>query len=53
MQVEYMAGRGLKGNLLEMRGLAGGFVDEEMHTGIAEALRSHPQFKVVRTVHDN
>jgi len=53
MQVEYMAGRGLKGNLLEVRGLAGGFVDEEIHTGITEALRAHPEFKVVSSVHGN
>jgi len=53
MQVEYMAGRGLKGNLLEIRGLAGGFVDEEIHAGITEALKSHPEFKVVSTVHGN
>ena len=53
MQVEYMAGRGLKGNLLEIRGLAGGFVDEEIHAGITEALASHPEFKVVSSVHGN
>ena len=53
MQVEYMAGRGLKGNLLEIRGLAGGFVDEEMHAGITEALKGHPEFKVVSSVHGN
>lgn len=53
MQVEYMAGRGLKGNLLEIRGLAGGFVDEEIHAGITEALKSHPEFKVVSSVHGN
>jgi len=53
MQVEYMAGRGLKGNLLEVRGLAGGFVDEEIHAGITEALKTHPEFKVVSSVHGN
>ena len=53
MQVEYMSGRGLKGNLLEVRGLAGGFVDEEIHAGITEALKAHPEFKVVSSVHGN
>ena len=53
MQVEYFASRGLKGNLIEIRGLAGGFVDEQIHSGIAEALKAHPEFTVVSSVHGN
>ena len=53
MQVEYMAGRGLKGNLLEVRGLPGSFVDEEIHQGILAGLKANPGFQVVSSVHGN
>ena len=53
MQLEYMASRGLKGDLLELRGLPGSFVDEEIHQGIAEGVKAHPQFKIVASVHGN
>ncbi len=39
MQIDYFASRGLKGNLLEVRGLAGVFVDDEIHQGTLTASR--------------
>ncbi len=53
MQLDYFAGRGLKGNLLEIRGLAGVFVDDAIHQGIVDGLKKHPQFKQVGSVHGN
>lgn len=53
MQVDYFASRGLKGNLLEVRGLAGVFVDDAIHQGVASGLKQHPQFKLAGSVHGN
>ena len=53
MQVDYLAGRGLKGNLLEIRGLAGSSVDDEIHAGIEEGVKQHPEFTIVSSVHGN
>jgi ribose transport system substrate-binding protein len=39
------------GNLLEIRGLAGVFVDDEIHKGIEEGVAKYPQFKIVGSVH--
>ena len=39
------------GNLLEIRGLAGVFVDDEIHKGIEAGVKKYPQFKVVGSVH--
>lgn len=39
------------GNLLEIRGLAGVFVDDEISAGIAEGVKENPQFKIVGQVH--
>jgi ribose transport system substrate-binding protein len=39
------------GNLLEIRGLAGVFVDDEIAKGIAEGVAENPQFKIVGSVH--
>jgi ribose transport system substrate-binding protein len=39
------------GNLLEIRGLAGVFVDDEISKGIHEGVSENPQFKVVGSVH--
>ncbi len=39
------------GNLLEIRGLAGVFVDDEISKGIAEGVAENPQFKIVGSVH--
>lgn len=53
MQIDYFASRGLKGNLLEVRGLAGVFVDDAIHQGVVNGLKQHPQFKLVGSVHGN
>jgi len=52
VQVDYLADK-MKdgGNLLEIRGLAGVFVDDEIHKGIEEGVGKHAQFKVVGSVH--
>ncbi len=51
-QVEYLAGvMPAGGNLLEIRGLAGVFVDDEISAGIAEGVAQFPQFKIVGSVH--
>jgi ribose transport system substrate-binding protein len=53
MQLEYLAAHKIKGNLLEIRGLAGVVVDDEIHAGIENGLRARPEFKVVGSVHGN
>ena len=53
MQVDYMAARKLSGNLLEVRGLPGSAVDEEIHQGILAGVAAHPEFKIVASVHGN
>ncbi|WP_353474689.1 ABC transporter substrate-binding protein [Salipiger sp. H15] len=51
-QVEYLATRLPEGgNLLEIRGLAGVFVDDEIHAGIEEGVAENGQFKIVGSVH--
>ncbi|MEO4000815.1 ABC transporter substrate-binding protein [Mesorhizobium sp. CAU 1732] len=51
-QVEYLAGRLPDGgNLLEIRGLAGVFVDDEISAGIHAGVEQFPQFKIVGSVH--
>lgn len=51
-QVEYLAGVMPEGgNLLEIRGLAGVFVDDEISAGIHEGAAQFPQFKIVGSVH--
>jgi ribose transport system substrate-binding protein len=39
------------GNVLEIRGLAGVFVDDEISKGIHEGVAENPQFKIVGSVH--
>ncbi len=39
------------GKLLEIRGLAGVFVDDEIHAGIQEGIAKHSQFEIVGAVH--
>jgi ribose transport system substrate-binding protein len=39
------------GNLLEIRGLAGVFVDDEISRGIHDAVADYPQFTIVGSVH--
>jgi ribose transport system substrate-binding protein len=51
-QLDYLAGRLPDGgNVLEIRGLAGVFVDDEIHAGIEAGVAKHPQFKIVGSVH--
>jgi ribose transport system substrate-binding protein len=51
-QVEYLAGVLPEGgNLLEIRGLAGVFVDDEISAGIHAGVEQFPQFKIVGSVH--
>lgn len=51
-QLDYLAGRLPDGgNLLEIRGLAGVFVDDEIHAGIDAGVAKHDKFKVVGSVH--
>jgi ribose transport system substrate-binding protein len=38
------------GNLLEIRGLAGTSIDDAIHSGIAEGVKEHPDFKIVNSV---
>ncbi|NLS20207.1 ABC transporter substrate-binding protein [Rhizobium sp. P40RR-XXII] len=51
-QVEYLAKKMPKGgNVLEIRGLAGVSVDDEISAGIHAAAAKYPQFKIVGSVH--
>ncbi|NDR57599.1 ABC transporter substrate-binding protein [Pseudoruegeria sp. M32A2M] len=51
-QVDYLATRIPDGgNLLEIRGLAGVFVDDEISAGIHDGVAKHDQFKIVGSVH--
>ncbi|TNC61509.1 ABC transporter substrate-binding protein [Rubellimicrobium roseum] len=51
-QVEYLSGRLPEGgNLLEIRGLAGVFVDDEISAGIHAGVEQFPQFSIVGSVH--
>ncbi|MGB0904176.1 MAG: ABC transporter substrate-binding protein, partial [Mangrovicoccus sp.] len=51
-QVEYLAGRLPDGgNLLEIRGLAGVFVDDEISAGIHAGVEANSQFEIVGAVH--
>lgn len=52
-QVDYLVTKMTKGNLLEIRGLAGTWVDEEFHAGFLEALKPYPDLKIVGTVYGN
>ncbi|QND50471.1 ABC transporter substrate-binding protein (plasmid) [Phyllobacterium sp. 628] len=51
-QVEYLSKKLPKGgNLLEIRGLAGVSVDDEISAGIHEGVKQFPQFKIAGSVH--
>ena len=51
-QVEYLAGKLPDGgNLLEIRGLAGVFVDDEISAGIHAGVEEYPKFEIVGSVH--
>src|SRR5688500_13048307 len=52
VQLDYLNEKMAKGgNLLEIRGLAGVFVDDEVHKGIESGVKKYSQFKVVGSVH--
>jgi len=52
LEVDYMNQRLPEGgNLLEVRGLAGVFVDDEITAGIHEEIANYPQFNIVGSVH--
>ncbi|MCB1439043.1 MAG: ABC transporter substrate-binding protein [Nitratireductor sp.] len=52
IQVDYLANKMADGgNLLEIRGLAGVFVDDEISAGIHKGVENHNQFKIVGSVH--
>lgn len=51
VQVDYLAEKGKSGNLLEIRGLAGVFVDDAIHSGIEAGVAKNTQFKIVGSVH--
>jgi ribose transport system substrate-binding protein len=53
MQLDYLAAHKIKGNLLEIRGLAGVIVDDEIHAGIESGVKARPEFKIVGSVHGN
>lgn len=51
-QVDYLATRLPDGgNLLEIRGLAGVFVDDEISAGIHDGVAAHSRFEIVGSVH--
>jgi ribose transport system substrate-binding protein len=52
VQLDYLAKKMPDGgNLLEIRGLAGVFVDDEISKGIHRGVDKHKQFKIVGSVH--
>lgn len=53
VQVDYLSERIDGGNLLEIRGLAGVFVDDEISAGIHAGVAKHDQFSVAGSVHGN
>lgn len=53
-EVDYIAKHlTTKGNLLEIRGLAGTYVNDAIHNGIAAGLKKYPGLKVVAEVYGN
>ncbi|GHB19928.1 ABC transporter substrate-binding protein [Salinicola rhizosphaerae] len=51
-QVDYLASRLPDGgNLLEIRGLAGTSVDEQIHAGIEKRVEAHDDFRIAGSVH--
>ena len=54
MEVDYVAKRlDGKGNLLEIRGIAGTSVDDDIHKGILDEMKKYPGLKLVGSVHGN
>ena len=54
IEADYVAKRlDGKGNVLEVRGIAGTSVDNDIHQGIVEGLAKYPGIKLVGSVHGN
>ena len=54
IEVNYLADRlDGKGNLLEVRGLAGGAIDADIHKGVMETIKKYPNMKILGEVHGN
>lgn len=54
MEVDYVAKQlHGKGNVLEVRGIAGTSVDNDIHHGIVEEMAKYPGLKIVGSVHGN
>jgi ribose transport system substrate-binding protein len=54
MEVDYVANKlGGKGNVLEIRGIAGVSVDDDISRGIHEEIKKYPGMKIVGSVHGN
>jgi len=53
LELDYLAKHLDGGNLLEIRGLAGVFVDDAISSGIHAGVEKYPQFKIVGSVHGN
>jgi ribose transport system substrate-binding protein len=52
VQVDFLAKKlGGKGNILEVRGLAGVSVDDEIHRGIVDEVKKYPGMKIVGSVY--
>jgi ribose transport system substrate-binding protein len=50
-QVDFLAARHPEGgNLLEVRGIPGTFIDAQYHEGVLAGLKKHPNFKIVGEV---
>ena len=54
IEADYVARRlGDKGNVLEVRGIAGTSVDNDIHQGIVDGFAKYPGIKLVGSVHGN
>ncbi|WP_250536535.1 ABC transporter substrate-binding protein [Caballeronia sp. AZ10_KS36] len=53
MQLDYLSEKVKSGNLLEIRGIAGSSIDEQIHGGIASGLQKHSGFRTVGAVYGN
>lgn len=52
-QIEYVADRFDSADILEIRGLAGTYVNDAIHEGIVEALKSYPDLDIIGEVYGN
>jgi ribose transport system substrate-binding protein len=52
-QIEYVADRFSSADILEIRGLAGTYVNDAIHEGIVEAMKNYPNLEIVGEVYGN